>query len=147
MQHFEYNQIDDYIFIGTTICCQKHQDELLKLGIATDIDLQEEKQDHPAGVKAFLWLSTADFTAPSKAQLDMGAHFLRHAVKHKIKCYVHCNTGQGRAPTLVAAYYILTGLTPDQAIKKIKQRRPKAQPNQQQIQALVDYYQAVQNEK
>jgi len=144
MKHFEYTQIDECIFIGTTICCQKHLDELLRLGIAADIDLQQEKEDHPAGVKAFLWLPTVDFTAPSPPQLDIGAHFLRHAVKHKIKCYVHCNAGEGRAPTLVAAYYISTGLTPDQAIQKIKARRPKALPNQSQMSALTQYYREVQ---
>jgi protein-tyrosine phosphatase len=147
IRHFEYNQIDDYIYVGTTICCQKHLNELLALGISADIDLQLEKQDHPAGVKAFLWLPTTDFSAPTQAQLDMGAHFLRHAVKHQIKCYIHCNAGEGRAPTLVAAYYISKGLTPEQAIQKIKQGRPKAQPNQTQMSALAEYYQTVRNKK
>jgi protein-tyrosine phosphatase len=143
MKHLEYNQIDDYIFIGTTICCKKHLNELLQLGISADIDLQQEKQDHPAGVMAFLWLPTPDFSAPIQAQLDTGAHFLRHAIKHKVKCYIHCNAGEGRAPTLAAAYYILTGLTPEQAIQKIKQKRPQVEPNQKQVSALNEYYQTI----
>lgn len=147
MKHLEYNQIDDFIFIGTTICCQNHLNELLRLGISADIDLQKEKQDHPDGITAFLWLPTTDFDAPGQAQLDIGTHFLRHAVKYQIKCYVHCNAGEGRAPTLVAAYYILAGLTPEQAIKKIKLSRPKAQPNQRQMSALAEYYQTVNNKK
>lgn len=147
IKHFEYNQIDDFIYIGTTICCQKHLDELIKLGISADIDLQEEKQDHPSGVEAFLWLPTPDFIAPTQAQLDMGAHFLRHAVKHQIKSYIHCNAGEGRAPTLVAAYYISKGLTPEEAIQRIKKGRPNAQPNQRQMAALNEYYQTYLNKK
>jgi len=140
MDHLEYSQIDDYIYIGTTICCKEHLQELIRLGINTDIDLQDEKEDKPAGVQAFLWLPTIDFNAPSQAQLTIGADFLQDAVRHKMKCYVHCNAGEGRAPTLVAAYYILEGLTPTEALEKIKAKRPIIRPNRHQRAALKILY-------
>ncbi len=136
MRHLNYDKIDDYIYIGTSICCKQHFKKLLQIGIIADIDLEQEKMDHPSGVKSFLWLPTYDFMAPSQAQLYIGAHFMYNLVTHKMKCYVHCNAGHGRAPTLVAAYYLLRGFTIKNALIKIKKRRPGIKPNVRQVHAL-----------
>jgi len=144
IKHLEYSRIDRYIYIGTTICCKVHFDKLLKMGIVADIDLQEEKMDKPSGVKSFLWLPTFDFTAPSQAQLVIGSHFIEDLVNHKMKCYVHCRAGHGRAPTLVAAYYILIGMTPRSAIAKIRKKRTLVHPNKKQRTALELFYKRVQ---
>ena len=139
-KHLEYDQIERYIYIGTTICCQYHFKKLLKLDIVADIDLEKEKMDKPSGVKSFLWLPTIDFTPPSQIQLDIGVNFIDNLVRNKMRCYVHCNAGHGRAPTLVAAYYIFSrGLTPSQAIRRIKKKRNKAHPNKKQVAALSRY--------
>jgi len=147
IKHLEYNKIDKYLYIGTTICCKIHFNELLQLGIVADVDLQEEKIDNPSGVKSFLWLPTFDFTPPSQTQLIIGSHFIEDLVNHKMKCYVHCKAGHGRAPTLVAAYYILKGLTPTQAIAKIKKKRPPIHPTKSQRKALEIFYKSVNKTK
>ncbi len=140
-KHLEYNKVDEYIYIGTTICCRKHFEELLAMGIVADIDLQEEKQDKPSGVTAFLWLPTIDFKAPSQSQLFIGAHFIQDLVHNNMKCYVHCNAGTGRAPTMVAAYYILEyGDTPAKAVVRIQENREKASPNEEQMDALERFH-------
>lgn len=139
--HLEYSRIQPYLYIGTSICCQYHFEQLIKKGIKADVDLQEEKQDKPSGVASFLWLPTTDFTPPSQIQLTIGAHFIEDLVTHKMRCYVHCNAGRGRAPTLVAAYYILHyQLTPREAIRKIRKKRSKVNPNKYQILALEKFY-------
>ena len=141
IKHLEFSQIDKYILIGTTICCRAHFEKLIKAGMKADIDLQEEKMDNPSGVTSFLWLPTIDFTPPSQAQLKIGSHFIKDLVSQKMKCYVHCNEGHGRAPTLVAAYYIYSqGLTPRQAVNKIRKRRPAVNPNKKQMKALEIFY-------
>ena len=141
IEHLNFSKIDRNIYIGTTICCRYHFEKLLSLGMKADIDLQEEKIDNPSGVTSFLWLPTTDFTAPSQAQLTIGAHFIEDLVNSKMSCYVHCNKGYGRAPTLVASYYILVkGMTPLQAVKFIKNRRRKAGPNKKQMNALNQFY-------
>lgn len=134
--HLKFDQIDAYIYIGTTICCKRHFNALISMGIKADIDLQEEKEDKPSGVLAFLWLPTADFTAPTQAQLTIGIHFIDELVKRRMKVYVHCNEGHGRAPTLVAAYYIYKGMTPKQSIDFIKSKRLGIKPNKKQRHAL-----------
>ena len=139
IKHLSYTKIEKYIYIGTTICCYKHFDLLLEMGIVADIDLEKEKMDKPSGVTAFLWLPVDDFQAPSQTQLHMGAHFIDELVKHNDKCYVHCNEGNGRAPTLVAAYYILKGMKVGEALNKIKKRRKSANPNKKQVAALQTF--------
>lgn len=141
MEHLNYSKIDKYLLIGTTICCRKHFELLLAEGMDADIDLEIEKMDKPSGVSAFLWLPTVDYNAPSQAQLYAGAHFIDNLVKHKMRCYVHCNAGHGRAPTLVAAYYILSkSFTPQKAINFISSKRPLISPNNHQMRALNRFY-------
>ncbi|MBU0598489.1 dual specificity protein phosphatase family protein [Patescibacteria group bacterium] len=137
IKHLEYSQVDKYIYIGTTICCRVHFNKLIEMGIMADIDLQEEKMDRPSGVTAFLWLPTIDFTSPSQAQLIIGSHFIEDLVKSNMKCYVHCNAGHGRAPILVAAYYILNKkMGVMEAINEIKKKRSLVHPTNIQIKAL-----------
>jgi len=148
MEHLNYSKIDRYLLIGTSICCRKHFEKLLAIGMDVDIDLEIEKMDKPSGVSAFLWLPTIDFTPPSQAQLYAGAHFIEDLVRYKMKCYVHCNAGQGRAPTLVAAYYILAKkMKPVQAINFLQTKRRQISPNSKQIAALDKFYKNLHNKK
>src|SRR3989344_2272975 len=131
---FEYSQITKYIYIGTNMCCQAHFDKsLLKKGIKADISLEEKKLDNPFGVDYYLWLPTKDHQAPTLKQLEVGVAFLHKLVSQKVKCYVHCQQGHGRAPTLVAAYLVSEGMDVDKAFDFIKKKRPDAHPNPKQI--------------
>lgn len=134
---FEYDQITPYIYIGTNMCCEGHfEKELIKKGIKADIALESEKIDAPFGVEYFLWLPTLNHRAPSKKQMLIGVQMMHEFVKRKIKCYVHCQRGHGRAPTLVAAYFVSKGMSIDEAVKKIKNKRPVAHPNKVQRSAV-----------
>lgn len=122
----EYNQITEEIYLGTNYCCQVHFDEMLiKKGVKADISLEGERLDQPFGVKYFLWLPTIDHTAPTLESLALGSQFLSFCVDQKIKVYVHCQNGHGRAPTLVAAYFISKGMSVKKAIKTIASKRPE----------------------
>jgi len=139
IKHLSYTKISKYIYIGTAICCKKHFNQLIKKGFIADVDLEDEKIDRPSGVKAFLWLPIIDFQAPSHTQFHIGARFIDEIVKHKQKCYIHCNEGNGRAPTMVAAYFVLKGEEAIKAVNKIKRRRKSAHPNTKQINALLKF--------
>lgn len=134
---FEYNQITKYIYVGTNACCKIHfSQELLNKSIKADISLDDESIDQPWGVKYFLWLPTKNDTPPTKEQLNIGASILKSLIKNKIKTYIHCKRGHGRAPTLVAAYLISQGKSVEQAIKILKSKRPSIHLEKSQIQAL-----------
>ena len=122
---FEYNQITKNIFIGTNMCCVTHFNKsLIKKKITADISLQDKKLDQPFGAKYYCWLPTKDHTPSSIKQLRVGVNFLTSLIENKEKVYVHCRRGHGRAPTLVAAYLISTGMTAKSAVDLIKKKRP-----------------------
>ncbi|MBT3538779.1 hypothetical protein HOF40_04825 [Candidatus Parcubacteria bacterium] len=137
---FEYDKIDDYILIGTNMCCQTHFDEeLLDQEVNADISLEEERLDAAQGVKYFLWLPTADHTPSTQEQLKVGVDMIDSLVRQKIRMYIHCKNGHGRAPTLVSAYYIAQGLSVEEAIKKIQDKRSVIHLDQNQIDALDQF--------
>jgi protein-tyrosine phosphatase len=138
---FEYNYIDDGIFIGTNQCCQTHFDEqLLKEGIEADISLEENRIDAPFGVTFYVWIPTKNHTPPKDDQLDFGVAVLEKLTGLGKKVYVHCQNGHGRAPTLVSAYFIKTkNMTPEEAEKFIKSKRPTIHLEDIQKEALIKY--------
>jgi len=137
---FEYSQITPYILIGTNQCCiMDFKKELLLKGVRADISLEDKRVDSPKGVTHFLWLPVKDHYPPSPSQFQMGVACLHCCVANKIQVYVHCEHGHGRAPTLVAAYLISTGLKVDEAIAYIKKRRPAVHVTKRQLAALRRY--------
>jgi len=121
----EYSKITDQIFLGTNMCCNIHASKIYDLGIDADIDLEKERAEEAVPVDVYLWLPVEDETAPSMTQLKVGSRTLDELIKDKKKVYVHCKNGHGRAPTLVAAYFILQGKSVDEAIDIIKEKRPE----------------------
>ena len=145
---FEYNKITDYIYLGTNQCCQIHfKKELLNKGIKADISLEKERIDAPFGVDYYLWLPVKDHTAPTLKQLKIGAKFIDNLTANKIKAYIHCQRGHGRAPTLVAAYLIFKEQSIQESIKFIKKKRPSIHPNKTQINALKRFKKVIKNAK
>lgn len=140
----DYHKITEYIYIGTNQCCQTHFDErLLEKKIRADISLEKSRLDAPFGVDYYLWLPTRDRYAPSSRQLELGIAMLRFCVQHRISVYVHCKKGHGRAPTLVAAYLITTGMNAAQAAAYVKKRRPITHLNIVQLNALMRFARAM----
>ena len=140
VKELEYNYIADGIYIGTNQCCQIHFDEKLKKeGITADISLEEERIDTPFGVEFYVWIPIKNHIAPTQDQLDFGVSTLEKLVSLKKKIYVHCQNGHGRAPTLVAAYLIKQGKSPDEAIAFIKTKRPSIHLEDVQKEALVEF--------
>ncbi len=115
------------------------QKRTVKKRIKADISLEKERIDTPFGVDYYLWLPTKDHTAPSQKQLKIGVEFIKNLIKNKVKAYVHCQRGHGRAPTLVAAYLISKGKTVKQAVDFIKKKRPVIHPNKIQLNALKKF--------
>lgn len=124
----DYSEITPLIFIGKNSCCTTHfDDELIARGVRSDISVEEERIDHPFGVDFFLWLPTKDHTAMTHEKADLGITTLKFFEQRSIPCYVHCKNGHGRAPMLVAAYFIAEkNMTADEAMSEIKHKRPSA---------------------
>lgn len=122
---FDYDQITEDVFIGTNMCCQfGFAKELLTKNVRADISLEEIKIDAPRGVDYFVWLPTADGRAPSPDKLAFGVQAIEFFAKYKIKVFLHCKNGHGRAPTLFVAYLMKKGMTLDAAVASVKAKRP-----------------------
>jgi protein-tyrosine phosphatase len=133
----EYSRITDNIFIGTNRCCATHFDAvLMKEGISADISLEHIRIDQPFGVEMYVWLPVKDHTAPTPDQLSFGVSALERAIALGKKVYIHCKNGHGRAPTLVAAYLVAQGKSPEEAEAAIKARRPAIHLEEVQKEAL-----------
>jgi protein-tyrosine phosphatase len=136
----DYNYITDGIYIGTNQCCKTHFDEKLgKEGITADISLEEDRLDAPFGVDFYIWMPVKNHAAPKREQLEFGVSVLEKLVSMGKKVYVHCKNGHERAPTLVAAYLIKKGKSPEQAEEFIKSQRPSMHLEDVQRQVLEDF--------
>lgn len=137
---FDYDQINDQVFLGTNMCCQVgFNRELLTKNVRADISLEELKVDAPMGVDYFLWLPTIDHEAPTIDKLNLGVYTLNFLISRKIKVYIHCKNGHGRAPTLFIAYLIKTGMEVNEAIKYLQSKRPAIHLSTAQLEALNSF--------
>lgn len=137
---FQYDKITDQIFIGTNACCTMHfKKSLLDKGVRADISMEAERIDAAQGAQYFLWLPTKDHAAPTIKKLRVGTHALRELIDVGEKIYVHCRNGHGRAPTLVAAYFILLGMDVKTAIATIAKKRPSIHIEQVQRKRLEQF--------
>ena len=135
------SQITDLIYLGTNLCCMadSHTQILLRHGIKADIDLEIERQDQAPGVEVYLWLPVEDKKAPTLEQLKTGVAVIDSLVKNNIKVYIHCKNGHERSPVLLAAYFIFVGMSIEEAIAKIKSKRPEIHLEELQYTALKNY--------
>jgi protein tyrosine phosphatase (PTP) superfamily phosphohydrolase (DUF442 family) len=109
--------------------------KLAERGITAVVNMRVEFDDNDAGIapSRYLHLPTADDEPPTLVQLREGVAFIAQEIARGGGVYVHCGSGVGRAPTMVAAYLVSTGLTPEQAWARIRQVRPFIRPRQEQI--------------
>lgn len=141
-----YDYIVDGIYIGTNQCCQTHFDErLIDKGISAAISLEEERIDAPFGIDFYVWIPVKNHTAPSQDQLDFGVAILEKLIAMRRKIFVHCQNGHGRAPTLVAAYLIRKGKSPEEAEAFIKSKRSAIHLEDVQREALRAFIQREKN--
>jgi len=143
---FDYDQINEEVFIGTNMCCQVgFNKELLKKNVKADISLEEFRVDAPIGVDYYLWLPTKNHESPTLDKLMLGVQTLDFLISRKIKVYIHCKNGHGRAPTLYLAYLIKEGVEVDEAIKYLKHKRSVIHFTQNQMNALRGFKNSLKN--
>ncbi len=87
----------------------------------------------------YLHLPTADNTAPSVDDLKRGVAFIDAELEQGGSVYIHCWEGLGRAPTMVAAYLVAKGASPQAAWEKIRAWRPFIRPMQVQMDQLIAF--------
>lgn len=107
-------------------------------GIVNMRSSSKEKLELPPHI-SILHLSTKDRRAPRLQDLMVGASFISQHIESGGGVYIHCNLGEGRGPTMAAAYLISTGMRPQDAIAHLQQYRPFAKPNKKQRERLEQF--------
>ena len=116
---------------------------MLDHGISAIVNMRQKHSDVVNGIQGLrhLQLATVDNTPPSVANLTRGAEFVGAEIDRGGKVYIHCAAGCGRAPTMAAAYLISTGLSPNDALHRIKSVRPFVHLTRSQ-RAVLDEFEA-----
>jgi len=114
-------RVTDQLYVGDQFDARGWQ-KLYAEGIRTVVNMREEADDRRLGVDipTYCYLPTTDRYAPSMAHLREGVRVITEAVTRGEMVYVHCRSGEGRAPTMAAAYLITTGLSVEAALAKIR---------------------------
>ncbi len=117
--------------------------QLVAQGVSVVVSLQAERHDEAAfralQPDGYLRLPTLDHTAPTLAQLRMGAAFIDEAVRAGKTVLVHCHAGVGRSTLLCTCYLIYAGMDVEEAWRTVKARRTIAFLNTAQQAALRDF--------
>jgi hypothetical protein len=107
-------------------------------GVTAVLNMRIEFDDDEAGIAPprYLHIRVVDDDTPTIEQLQAGSAFIRDESQEGGSVFIHCGSGIGRAPTMAAAYLITTGLSPEQAWTRIRQKRPFIRPTAVQVEQI-----------
>ena len=149
-----WNRIDERVVLGALPFRGDHAKQLIaeeKIGgvvsMNEDYELRyfsnQTSEWNELGVE-FLQLATVDiFEAPSADKLKQGVDFITRITQERPESsiYVHCKAGRTRSATLVGCYLIEKyGMTPEQAVDLMKQKRPHILLGPKQWTAIRNYH-------
>jgi len=143
-----YSEITPQLYLGGQFSKRGYA-ILKRRGITAIVSMRMRlKQDLPdLGPVAFLNLPTPDLNPPSLDDLKKGSIFIAKEIEKGGKVYVHCHYGEGRGPSMVAAYLITTGLTLEDALNQIRAVRRFINLTVPQLQRLEEFAQLEQKIK
>lgn len=102
------------------------------------INLHEIADPPELGVSS-VHLPVPSSDPPTPAQLERGIALIREALTSGKRVAVHCGAGLGRTGTLLAAYLVAEGYTPDSAIERVRAVRPGSVETLEQEQAIYRF--------
>lgn len=111
-----------------------------------DVSLLISLTESPAQIEglsergiAQLHLPVIDFTAPELAQLETFIDETALELFWGGRVVVHCAAGQGRTGTFLAAWFVATGASAEEAIDHVRTMRPGSIETQAQLDIIAEY--------
>lgn len=135
-----YSRVTPQLYIGPQYG-RRGKSALEDAGITASVSLRAEFDDmeHGLALKDHSYLPTVDNTPPSMEHLAEGVEFIQRMIDDEGVVYVHCGSGVGRAPSLVAAYLVKQGIPLEEAIERIQRVRPFVRILPDQLERLREY--------
>ena len=135
------SQITQNLFVGGQYKLKVFKNLKKQLGLTAIVNMRKKSVHKNGSIKNihYLHLPTPDRKAPSMENLKKGVKFIKNEIDNGGKVYVHCAAGEGRGPTMAAAYLISTGLTLEDALETIKKIRKFIKPTSPQIKRLKEF--------
>ncbi len=114
-------------------------------GIKAVVNMRAEADDAARGLalEHYLWLPVTDDHDPTFDQLLQGARFIQEQTAAGNGVYIHCASGVGRAPTMAAAYLVMSGMDSETAWKTVLHGRPFIRPTPPQLEVIEDFAEAL----
>lgn len=121
----------------------RHIPRLRKMGVHAVIDCRDEGADDEHALRrhgiTYLRLPTPDAHQLQQEDLDAGVAWAIQRFEQGNTVYVHCTHGVGRAPLLGSCILVASGYSALEAIGLVKTRRWQASPNEEQLEALLEF--------
>ena len=138
--------VTDSLSVGGRVRPQDIQ-RLAQAGVSAVVDTRSEHQDDPKQMAAegiaLLLLPTPDTYPLSIEQLQEGTAWVNQQIAQGKRVLIHCEHGVGRSVLLTAAVLVTQGMSADEALKLVQQRRWQAAPNHRQTKRLQEFEQVV----
>ena len=160
-----WNRVDKYLYLGAIPLINKnHLVQLKELGVSTVITVLEQFEMETdtyisQPVKQADWeandvvnhiVETPDYNPIELKKIIDTVDFMHSQIKGGHTIYIHCKSGKGRSPTLLACYILKYGLsmgrkfdTPDEVIEYIKEKRTIINLNDSQKKIIYEYWQTM----
>ena len=134
------NKITENVWVGGSnspkLVVSQNFNVVLDLREINNLKYQNFLENH--GLK-YINIKIPDRYGASPEVLSQIVGLIDEKVSKGRKVLVHCNLGRGRSTLVVAAYLVGQGLSPEEAIRKIKEKRNVTYLNERQMQALSDF--------
>lgn len=138
LPNYSYSKVAPKLFVGGQYKANAYG-LLSSWGIKAVVNMRQVKDINVPDDFSVLQLKTKDWTPPTIEDLRRGVEFIDDHILKDEGVYIHCRLGEGRGPSMAAAYLVYKGMTAEEAVDSIRLHRPMARLNKKQKQQLANW--------
>ena len=115
-------------------------DWIIKQGVTSIVTMTENAlPEEWVSDIGYLHVPTPDFTAPDMDRIDTAVDFVHKKISNDQAVMVHCAAGMGRTGVALASYFVAKGMSPKEAMSKIRTLRPGSIETEMQEESVHEF--------